>query len=89
MPLWLWLSTVTEAVAAAAAAAVLQCVVASMVDDVTGEPLERRRDDTPAALADRLASFHAHSAAILAHYRDGNNVRCCCWACCCCCCCCS
>ena len=34
----------------------------TMLDDVTGEPLTRRRDDNPEALVTRLAEFHEKTA---------------------------
>ncbi|KAM0753532.1 adenylate kinase [Meredithblackwellia eburnea MCA 4105] len=37
-------------------------------DDITGEPLIRRSDDTPEIFAKRLASFHAENTPILSHY---------------------
>lgn len=44
-----------------------------LVDDVTGEPLEQRSDDTAAALKTRLAGYHAQTVPVFQHYasRDG------------------
>jgi len=41
----------------------------AMCDDVTGEPLQQRDDDTEDALRKRLASYRQHTLPILAHYR--------------------
>lgn len=41
----------------------------SMKDDVTGEPLIQRPDDTAAALKKRLASYHSDTVPILEHYK--------------------
>lgn len=43
-------------------------VAATMLDDVTGEPLYQRSDDTASALKSRLASYHGKTVPILAHY---------------------
>jgi adenylate kinase len=40
------------------------------VDDVTGEPLTRRKDDNAETLKARLAAFHAQTAPVIEHYRD-------------------
>ncbi|KAL8293254.1 hypothetical protein RQP46_000948 [Phenoliferia psychrophenolica] len=40
------------------------------VDDITGEPLVRRSDDTPEIFAKRLSSFHAENVPLLRHYAD-------------------
>lgn len=40
------------------------------VDDVTGEPLVRRKDDNAETLKARLAAFHAQTAPVIMHYRD-------------------
>lgn len=37
-------------------------------DDVTGEPLIQRADDTEEALTNRLKAFHAQTIPVLAHY---------------------
>ena len=37
-------------------------------DDVTGEPLIQRSDDTAEALTTRLTAFHAQTMPVLAHY---------------------
>jgi adenylate kinase len=39
-----------------------------MLDDLTGEPLSQRADDTEAALAQRLSGYHRDTVPILAHY---------------------
>lgn len=41
---------------------------ASMLDDVTGEPLCQRKDDNAATLKKRLDSFHKQTVPILTHY---------------------
>jgi len=41
----------------------------SMKDDETGEPLFQRKDDTKAALVNRLASYHGETEPILDHYK--------------------
>lgn len=38
------------------------------VDDVTGEPLTRRKDDNEATLTKRLAAFHAETKPVVDHY---------------------
>jgi len=43
-------------------------IPSSMKDDVTGEPLMQRGDDTAAALRTRLKSYHDETEPILAHY---------------------
>jgi len=43
-------------------------VPASMKDDVTGEPLYVRDDDTKTALVSRLDSYHSKTVPILKHY---------------------
>jgi adenylate kinase family enzyme len=40
------------------------------VDDVTGEPLVRRKDDNAETLKARLAAFHAQTAPVIEHYKD-------------------
>ena len=40
------------------------------VDDVTGEPLVKRKDDNAETLKSRLAAFHAQTAPVIAHYKD-------------------
>ena len=40
-----------------------------MLDDVTGEPLMQRPDDTAEALVKRLAGYHAETVPVLEHYR--------------------
>lgn len=41
-----------------------------MIDDVTGEPLEQRSDDTKEALVKRLEAYHAQTKPILEHYKS-------------------
>jgi len=41
---------------------------ASMKDDVTGEPLMQRSDDTASALVKRLRAYHGETEPILSHY---------------------
>jgi len=41
-----------------------------MFDDVTGEPLEQRSDDTKEALTARLEAYHKQTVPILTHYKD-------------------
>lgn len=40
------------------------------VDDVTGEPLVRRKDDNAETLKRRLAEFHASTAPVVAYFGD-------------------
>lgn len=42
--------------------------VENMLDDVTGEPLMQRADDTEGALKSRLEGYHAQTVPILQHY---------------------
>ena len=44
-------------------------------DDITGEPLMHRKDDTREALAKRMASYHEQTVPILDYYRKLNNLR--------------
>ena len=39
-------------------------------DDITGEPLIHRKDDTEEALRNRLSAFHAQTKPILEHYKS-------------------
>merc|ERR1719203_1217099 len=48
---------------------------ASMIDDVTGEPLIQRPDDTAAALEKRLAGYHNDTVPILDHYKPYGVVK--------------
>jgi adenylate kinase len=41
-----------------------------MLDDVTGEPLEQRSDDTKEALTARLEAYHKQTVPTLTHYKD-------------------
>ncbi|KAI7840281.1 hypothetical protein COHA_006063 [Chlorella ohadii] len=40
------------------------------VDDVTGEPLVKRKDDNAETLKSRLSAFHAQTAPVIAFYKD-------------------
>ena len=42
------------------------------VDDLTGEPLMQRKDDTKEALEKRMASYHSQTAPILDYYKQKN-----------------
>jgi len=46
----------------------------NMLDDVTGEPLMQRADDTEEALKKRLAGYHQETVPILAHYEANTKV---------------
>jgi len=50
-------------------------IPSSMKDDITGEPLYVREDDTAAALVNRLASYHAKTMPILKHYESKGICR--------------
>ena len=43
-----------------------------MTDDVTGEPLMRRKDDTAEALTNRLSSFHKSTKPVVDYYAKQN-----------------
>jgi adenylate kinase len=45
-----------------------RAIDATMLDDVTGEPLMRRSDDNLGALKNRLKSYHTSTVPILQHY---------------------
>lgn len=47
----------------------------SMKDDVTGEPLYQRKDDTKEALKTRLQQYDSSTLPILAHYRNRGIVN--------------
>mmetsp|Transcript_1 Transcript_1/g.1 ORF Transcript_1/g.1 Transcript_1/m.1 type:complete len:317 (+) Transcript_1:39-989(+) len=47
----------------------------NMFDDVTGEPLIQRKDDTKEALVNRLKSYHEQTAPVLEHYRTTGVVK--------------
>jgi adenylate kinase len=47
----------------------------NMKDDVTGEPLIQRPDDTAEALKTRLAAFHTQTIPVLEHYKPTGIVR--------------
>ena len=40
-----------------------------MVDDVTGEPIEKRSDDTEAVLLTRLEAFHTQTVPVVEYYK--------------------
>ena len=42
----------------------------AVVDDLTGEPLKRRKDDNPEALKKRLESYHEQTLPILQFYKQ-------------------
>ena len=44
-------------------------------DDVTGEPLMHRKDDTREALTKRMASYHKSTAPILDYYKQRGTLR--------------
>lgn len=45
------------------------------VDDVTGEPLIHRKDDTKEALSKRMNAYHENTMPILDYYRDRGNLE--------------
>jgi adenylate kinase len=45
------------------------------LDDVTGEPLFTRADDTKEALAERLRSFNAQTYPIIAYYEKKGALK--------------
>ena len=45
------------------------------VDDVTGEPLIQRKDDTPEVLEKRLAEYHNKTAPIIDYYGQKGLVK--------------
>ena len=47
---------------------------ASMVDDITGEALEQRSDDTADVLKSRLSTYHAQTVPVLSHYAKTEGV---------------
>ena len=44
-------------------------------DDVTGEPLMHRKDDTREALGKRMASYHKSTTPILDYYKSRGSLR--------------
>lgn len=46
-----------------------------MVDDITGEPLIQRKDDTAEALMKRMSSYHAQTVPILGYYKEQGVLR--------------
>jgi adenylate kinase len=47
----------------------------TMKDDLTGEPLMQRPDDTASALVKRLEGYHTDTVPILEHYAPKGIVR--------------
>ena len=45
------------------------------IDDVTGEPLMQRKDDTREALTKRMASYNSSTTPVLEYYQSRNNLR--------------
>lgn len=41
-----------------------------MVDDITGDPLIKRKDDNADTLKNRLKAFHEQTSPILKHYSE-------------------
>jgi adenylate kinase len=52
-----------------------QPIPATMTDDITGELLIQRPDDTPSALVKRLQGYHDDTVPILKHYEPKGIVR--------------
>lgn len=50
-------------------------IAESMKDDITGEPLMQRKDDTAKALTKRLAGYHNETVPILKHYTPNGIVK--------------
>jgi len=50
-------------------------IASSMKDDLTGEPLMQRPDDTAAALIKRLNGYHSETVPILGHYAPNGIVK--------------
>ena len=46
------------------------------IDDITGEPLIRRPDDTETCLVQRLKQFDQQTAPVVEHYLSGENKQC-------------
>lgn len=46
-----------------------------MKDDVTGEPLIQRSDDTAEALTSRLNAYHTQTVPVLEHYKPQGIVK--------------
>ena len=44
------------------------------VDDITGEPLMKRKDDNAATLKSRLDAFHAQTQPVIDYYSSSNRV---------------
>lgn len=44
-------------------------------DDITGEPLEQRKDDKPEAVANRLKTFHQQTSPVIAYYKRTGALR--------------
>ncbi len=45
------------------------------IDDITGEPLIHRKDDTAEALKKRMASYHSQTAPILDYYKGRSILK--------------
>ena len=45
------------------------------IDDVTGEPLYQRKDDTAEVLPKRLSNYHAQTTPIIEHYKQYGKVK--------------
>merc|ERR1711966_293270 len=43
-------------------------------DDITGEPLQQRKDDNEVTLRKRLATYHEKTNPVLDHYRQTDGV---------------
>jgi len=52
-----------------------QIVPSTMTDDITGQPLMQRADDTAAALKNRLHGYHTQTMPILDHYAPHGIVK--------------
>lgn len=45
-------------------------------DDITGEPLVRRKDDNEGALDERLKQYEKQTVPVVEHYQSGDNKQC-------------
>jgi adenylate kinase len=45
------------------------------VDDITGEPLMKRKDDNAATLKSRLEAFHAQTQPVIDYYKSRGKVN--------------
>eukprot|EP00560_Eucampia_antarctica_P006323 CAMPEP_0197824324 /NCGR_PEP_ID=MMETSP1437-20131217/1582_1 /TAXON_ID=49252 ORGANISM="Eucampia antarctica, Strain CCMP1452" /NCGR_SAMPLE_ID=MMETSP1437 /ASSEMBLY_ACC=CAM_ASM_001096 /LENGTH=320 /DNA_ID=CAMNT_0043423905 /DNA_START=37 /DNA_END=999 /DNA_ORIENTATION=+ len=50
-------------------------IASTMTDDINGEPLMQRPDDTPTALVKRLNGYHSETVPILSHYSPHGVVK--------------